>query len=79
MAGRAILEVPTITGDVPMRDDLVLADLWSLTDGTVTFECDNGTIFSMPGATMMKADIATGGDVGKYTISIIGNGPCNQS
>jgi hypothetical protein len=72
-------EIPTIDFDIPMNDTLKLADIWAYTDQVATFECDDGTIFTLADATVGKADITTGGDVAKYSVQIIGTQPATQS
>lgn len=72
-------ETPTMTGDIPARRDLMAADIFAIVDDVVTFEGDDGTIWTMNGASVASVNLVGGGDSAKYTVVIIGTDPCDQS
>jgi hypothetical protein len=56
-------EVPTIDFKFPMSSGLSVATLMAVTDATTTFECDDGTIFTLAGSWVASCtDLTVGSD-----------------
>jgi hypothetical protein len=57
--------VPTIDCDMPLDGSLSVLDLMSITDATITFECDNGTVYVLNDAWCSKGGEPTADGSGK--------------
>lgn len=54
---------PRVEFTVQHTSDFSIQDFQSITDGTITFECDNGTIFVLDGAVYLEGGELSDGDV----------------
>jgi hypothetical protein len=70
-------ETPMIEAEFPMSSDITLAQLWAVTDQTITFECDDGTVFAMVNGTMSEISDLTAAEQAKVSIKIMGT-DCQQ-